>query len=686
MATDIHIAHPKTDEEILNKVTEFRRVGSDDSFDQHDRMILADNFVIGKQWDDVDVELARHDKKFTLTINITKPQINQVSGSEIQNPQDFIIKNTISGAATTARVLTALVKQVADSEQARYEKSGMFRSGISSGQGCIGVFIDKTEDPKHANLAIKKLNEHNVLFDPQAESYDQNTKGTGGQYVIWDEPVPKEELETEYPKKKDELVAGGSTSVFGLALGNVKAIINWAVRGTRGRDNDGLSFGSRARAGSDNFGKTRYWKTHTFWKEYKTCIQWYDNRKSELEAMFLCKDDQIKAARAITKENPETFSIEEVNSFIMHHTITSRGVFLEDRVDELNGVQMFPIVPYWPYHINGYKSGIAEDLIGVQQEINWSRSMTLNQVKQMSYPPVIIGEDTSGDKADELRTMLQGGKRAIIDKSQYGGEIEFVKQPEIPTTEFITQTALNNVKTITGRLDVPETDQKSLSGKAKIVDVQKTQQGSMSVFSNYNYSLSILGNLIVDIIRKNDIFSEDEILATVDGDDLIDEELLEVAKGIVLDQITQQGQQVPEQPEPLNPIRMRNTDLETQAKLMDLFNAEMDAFQEFVEGVEAAAVPIAKDLLINLIRNKKIGKYSTKITMSPMSETMRMIKAAETFELQKLLLDSGDVGLDGDDLIEATDVPNKEKLRAGRDKKLASIAAAQPDVAVARSA
>ncbi|KKL15524.1 hypothetical protein LCGC14_2504770, partial [marine sediment metagenome] len=34
---------------------------------------------------------------------------------------------------------------------------------------------------------------------------------------------------------------------------------------------------------------------------------------------------------------------------------------------------------------------------------------------------------------------------------------------------------------------------------------------------------------------------------------------------------------------------------------------------------------------------------------------------------------SGDVGLDGDDLIEATDVPNKEQLKLGRKSLMAAV-------------
>ena len=715
------VAHPVSDEEILNKVQEYRRRGSNDSCDQYDRMRKSEDFVIGEQWAPEVRAQAESDGRFTLTIPVIKPQINQISGAEIQNPQDFIIRNTQESAATTARILTALVKQVADTEHARFEKSGVFRSGISSGQGCFGLFVDKVTDPKHANLTLRKLNEHHVLFDSNAESYDINRAGTGCEYVIYDEPVPKYELEQEYPKKKDELVSGGSSSAWGTTIGFVRGIIDWQLNRRNRSNNSYGCFGSRPRTGEDTLEKTRYWKTHTWWKEYKTCIHWYDNRKSELDSMFLCRDEEIKAAKKITKEAEEAakinaaalteqmlqqgidpnipdaqqaiqaagtpaFSIEEVDSFIMHHTITSRDVFLEDRKDEFKGVQMFPVVPFWPYHINGYKSGIAEDLIGTQEEINWTHSMALNQVKQESYPPVLITDDSSGNKKDELRDILQGPGRAVIDKSDYGGDVEFANQPQLPTAEVFTQQAMTNVKIITGRLDVPDRDDRSLSGRAKLVDVQKTQQGSMSVFTNYNYTLSILGNLIVDVIRKNDIFSEDEIVATVDGDDLIDEELFAAAKQIVLQQIEQAGGQIPDPPEQPDPVLARSATPEIQSRMLQVFQDEMKVYEEFVNGVEEAAKPIAQDLLLGLIKNMKIGKYNTTMTMSPMSETMRAIKAEETFELNKVLLDSGDVGLDGDDLIEATDVPNKEKLRAGREKKMAQIREAEPSVSVSRSA
>ena len=671
MVTD-ELKHPKTDDEILRKVIQLRADGVSGSANFFDRMRKAEDFVIGEQWDPEVKEAARLKRKFTLTIPIIRPQIKQIAGAEIQNPQDFIIENTQGGAAAVARILTALTKQAADSERVRYEKSQMFESGLSSGQGAIGVFINKIDDPKHANLRIERLVEHNTMVDPNCLAYNPNKQSTGAKYIIWEEWVDKELVEAEYPDKKRDLEARSSQSFLEVVAGNITGIIDWMTGRTSSGKKTG-SFSARERADVEVMAKSRYLKSHTWWREPKKCVHWYDKRETELDSKFLHKASKIKAARRATKENPDIFEIEEVVSYVIHHTIRVGDTFLEDRVDELNGVQMFPIVFFWPYWVNGHKSGIAEELIGTQEEINWTHSMALNLVKQIANTGYRIKSDTTGDYADWLK--VHGGEDGIVlVEDSGGGKIEKLEPSPFPVYERFTQQAMDNVKTITGRLDLPERDPKALSGKAKYIDVQKTQQGSMSLLLNWNYTLAILGDLIVDIIRKNDIFSEDEMRAIVDKDDMLDEELLDKAKGIIINQIRQRGGRIISQPQPLNPIRVRNAPPEQQAQMLEAYQKEVKLFQQFVEQVEQAARPVAEDILFGLIHNMKIGRYNTKVTTSPMAETMRAIKSIEVFALQESLLKAGDVGLDGEDLIEATDVPNKEQLKLGRQKKMEALA------------
>lgn len=705
--TDIQ-THPKTDDEILRKVQQMRSDGVSGSSNFFDRMRIAEDFVIGEQWEPGIKEAARLKGKFTLTIPIIKPQIKQIAGAEIQNPQDFIVENTRDGTAVIAKILTALTKQAADSERVRYEKSAAFESGLNTGQGVMGVFKDKTDDPRHANLRIEKLNEHNCLVDPNATSYNINKRMTGAKYVIYEEWVDMEEVEAEYPDKKNDLSAGGNQSFLEVVAGNISGIIDWMTGRRNARESS--AFSSRERTDIEVMTKNRYKVIHTWWREPKKAVHWYDNRESEIDSKFLIKNDEIKAAKDATKAAEEAaktnvekiiatakqngipikdprvqeaieqagrpvFAIEEVNSFVMHHTIRVGDTFLEDRVDEFNGVQMFPLVFFWAYWINGYKSGVSEDLIGTQEEINWTHSMALNLIKQIARSGYKIKSDPQGDFVEWLGA--HGGEDGlVIDESRGDGKVDQIDPPSFAGAQYeqFTKNAMDNVKTITGRLDLPERDPKALSGRAKFLDIQKTQQGSMSLLNNWFYTLAIMGDLIVDIIRKDDIFSEDEIREIVDSDDLIDLEILDQAKGIIINQIREQGGQIPEAPEQPNPIRMANAPVELQAQMLDKFREETEIFGQFVNQVEQAAIPLAEEILLKLIKSMKSGKYSTKVTTSPMSETMRTIKAIEVFELHTTLRESGDVGLNPDDLIEATDIPNKEQMKEGRKELIQNVA------------
>lgn len=671
MADTDDLVHPKTNDEILRKVIGFRSDGVSGDSNFYDRMRRSEDFVIGgdSQWEPAVLDANRRKGKFSLTIPIIKPQINQVAGSEIQNPQDFIVENTREGTAAVARILTAIAKQAGDSERVKFEKSQAFRSGISSGQGVLGIFIDKTEDPRHANLRIERLVEHNCMVDPNAMSYNPNKVNTGAKWMIYEEPVDKEMVEAEYPHKKDELSARGGTFWGAVMAGDVAGAIDWMTGRRSAKETS--SFGTRDRTDVEVMTKSRYLKNHTWWREPKTCVHWFDKRENELDARFLCKDEEIAAARKSVKDNPEIFSIEEVTSFVIHHTIRVGDTFLEDRVDELNGVQMYPLIFFWPYWVNGHKSGIAEDLIGTQEEINWTHSQAMNFIKTMANPGAVIGGDAGGEYADWLAANMSTDN-VIIDKEKAGGYFERLEPASFPTFETFTQLAMNNVKTITGRLDLPETDPKALSGRAKAIDVQKSQQGSMAVFSNWNYSLAIFGDTLIDIIRKNDIFTDEEIREIVDVEDLIDTEFMAQAVQMVTQQMEQLGVKLPDPPTPVNPDLLQTAEPVVQQTMINSIQEEAQLYQQVQQQINQLAIPLAQGMLIDSIQTMKRGKYSTKVTISPMAETMRQIKAIEVFELQKVLRETGDVGLDGDDLIDSIDAPNKEQLKLGRQRNLAA--------------
>ena len=656
-------------DEIMDKCKKFRDDGITGSASLYDRMRKAGDFRNGKQWDPA-LKAANDAKgKFCLTVPLVKPTILQVVGSEIQNPMDVKVRNTKNGSATVANILTALAKHARDSEKVRFQSSMRFEAGLSKGVGVMGYFIDKSEDPRHGNMRIEKLNEFEVCFDPNCKVYDPNARRVGCQYVIWEPWVIKEEVEEEYPSKKTELKALGSGKTTGMVLGAVSAFIDWMV----GVDSQrGTTLGGIEREDIESLEKYRYQVCHTWWIEPKRCILLYDEQMSELDSILITKDAEIAKVKKAVDSGSGRYSFEEVVRPVMHHTIRVGDVFLEDRVDELNGVQMFPLVPFYAYFDNGHKSGMAEDMIGSQEALNWATSMTCNIMKQLANTGW-IGKKI-GDVYKRFLETSGGDDGVILEKDKCGGELEKVKPNEFPVglAAFGLEMKENLKLTTNVRTEDPSTDKDRVMG-AIALKQQAAMTGHASVFMNHKYTLVIEGNLLIEIIRNNGIYSEDEIRAIVDEEELIDANLMDQARNMVIEQLNEAGYKLPEDAQAPDMNILGKFDPEIQQASMNNYQQQREAMARLYLYIDQAARPVAEQMLMEEIKDIKKGKYNTKVTMSPMAPTHRIAKAAELFELNKVLVENQQMPIGRKLLVDATDVDNKDEINAEGEQRMAQM-------------
>ncbi len=664
----------ESEQKTLEKVKKMRSDGISGSDDLFDRMIKADDFRSGAQWEPVLRQSMEDKGKFALTVPLIKPQIKQMVGTEIGNPRQIKVNPTRSGTDSVAKLLTSLAKQVFDAEKMQFEKSQCFEAGIAIGQGVMIATKDKTEDPKHSNIKIERVIEHEVLFDPTCVIYDINHRDQGCKFVIWEPWVDKDLVKAEYPGKKTELNAmGHSTLGEGVIFGVVNTVIDWMTGRRRQHDK---SFTQNTRTDTDVLTRSRFKMNHTFWREPKKCVWWFDNRESEMDARLLMEDKQIATARKSAKDNPDTFSVEDVICNVMHHTIRVGDVFLEDRINEWNTL-MYPVFVFWPYLENGNKGSLTEDLIGTQEEINWLHSQSLNMIKLLPNTGYIIEGDPHGEYKEWLEA--HGGEDgAVLERNRAGGFIEKIKQNELPIAmTVVEQNAQENMKKISNLRTEDPTTAKDRVASAIALKQQNSLKGSASVFRNWDWTSSIQADFIIEVIRNNDIFSEDEIREIVDREDLIDDEFMEFARQLVISQLEQQGITITP-PADIDVAALQNASPDAQQIMINQAQEELRIFNELQQIVNNEARPIAEGMLLDSIRSMRKGKYSTKVSLSPLSETMRLIKSVELFELHKILIEGGDIGLDGDDLIDGTDVDNKEQLKEGRNKKIQQLQQQQP--------
>ena len=637
---------------------DFRATGEKGNKNTFQRMTKCERFKIGKQWDKDVLKFNKSRRKHSLVINRILPVVLQVSGNEVQNPRSIKVHNVKAGTQTIANILTGLSRHVMDGEgnNGQYKKSQMFDDGITTARGWLGIDIDFEHDPIKGNLSVKDYDPFMVLVDPAATKYDLNATEGGAKYIIVDEWVDKGQLEAQYPEQKDHLI-GADYTTRRESSGPFSRVMNYMFSNSvSAKTTDDYRDQSQLDNPISSKGDHSYRRSVTWWKEWKKGL--YVQRKDDpLSFMTITGVKEMANAKRMAEENPDRVRIVTKDRKgrplvvpVLNKTTMVGNWILEHEEDPFNGMSRFPLVKYSPYFAHGYEFGIVENLIDPQQQVNWSWSMELNLIKLLSNTGWVV-KKTLGTMKRWLET--HGGEDGIVlEEDKFGGGIRKLEMNKFPKgLDIMTEKGSRHISEIANvRTEQPQFDAKNMSGRAIALKQQSSMTGSAQLFSNYDYTVRLFGDLMVDMIRRTDVFSEDEIRAIIDEDDLIDARLLEEARQIITSMLGQVGYEIPSAPDVTVP---ENID-----------SAEVEAFQQLTSQLESEARRIAQQLIYKEITNIGKGRYGTKVDQMAMGPTMRIQQSIETFELNKALLDSGQPGVARRLLIEATDVPNKEEIIA----------------------
>lgn len=656
-----------TNDELVEKMLEFRADAEEGNRPTFDRMSKCERFKVGNQWDP-DVR-SRNDskRKFSLTINRVLPTVNQITGMEVQNPRDVQVLNKKGGSRVLANLLTALTKHTLDLSHTQRQKSMMFDDGVTTARGWIGADKDYSQDPHKGDIVIKKYDPFMVLPDPNRSHYDLNVDS---KYVIVDEWVDKEKLEKQKPSKKNDLMNTSYSVPTGS--GRFSRIVNFMFnRQTPGsvqddyRDHqDDEVEGKVSTVEKYSYRKSTYW-----WKKWQTaCI--LQRIDDPLNFNIYTKSSDMSAARIVARKNPDKVRFIDkdreglpLTIGVLKKTVLIGNVFWSHDDNPLNGVNLFPIVPFCPYFQNGYEFGIVQNLIGPQEQINWSWSMELNLIKKLANAGWRISKATAKWK-DWLKSHgTEDG--IVIEESNFGGKVDKMELNKFPVGfDIMTEKGSRHIAEISNvRLESPQTDKDRVASAIRLKQASAFT-GNATLFSNYDFSMEIFGGLIVAMIRKCDVFSEEEIRAIVDEEDLIDRELMDQARQIIIGGLEQAGVKMPEPIEAPDMNLLQSLPQELQQMQMNEYQEIMASDQALSRAIDNAARPIAEQLLIGELNKLNKGRYDTKVALAPMAETMRAIKAIETMELNKCLIDSGHQPLSRRRLIEVVDPVNKDLILA----------------------
>jgi hypothetical protein len=197
---------------------------------------------------------------------------------------------------------------------------------------------------------------------------------------------------------------------------------------------------------------------------------------------------------------------------------------------------------------------------------------------------------------------------------------------------------------------------KSQSGIALYRQQIKGTKLALPMMSKFAQTRQQLYDGVCDLIRYTDIYSEDEIIAIADEEDLIDKRLIEMAQKYI-----GPPPQPPKQPNPaalqllaeLDKKRGTNGAVAVQTNLQRV----MEKYQKNITNYEEILRAVARHILIQELKSIAFGKYGSKVSSTINSETTRLAMFQMMLEARK----SG-IMIPDDLIIEQSDWPNKEKI------------------------
>ena len=455
------------------------------------RATLAFDFYKGKQWDSDVVEKLNRESRPALTLNKIKPIMRIISGWQRQNRQDLQVLPRRGGIRPLAEVFTELMKYFYDVSRADWENSMMFFDGAICGKGWLALDIDYSKDPLNGDLILKRERPMMIYEDPHSQRYDLSD----AKFIIRTYWADKEQIEQEFPKAKQD---------FGLA-----AVDSKEREPITGVETEGYQPGGEFK----EYEKYRYLVKEYYWREYVKQRIVVNLNNLEFE---VAKINDEKAQKLV-ETFPHIRIVDRVMPILNLTTVVGK-LILQDIKDPFDGISMFPLIRFCDEWIDGYIKGEVDDLIDPQKEHNKRRSQALHLLNTAAHSGYIGDADAlSHDMEQKLKEM--GSSPGLFIKVNPGKRFDRIEPGSLSTghiaLEKLAEDDLKKISNINADL-LGATPERQESGRAMMIRKQQGLLGVENVFDNFQFTQQILGETILEFIRKSDVLSEEEIMAIVE--------------------------------------------------------------------------------------------------------------------------------------------------------------------------
>jgi hypothetical protein len=320
---------------------------------------------------------------------------------------------------------------------------------------------------------------------------------------------------------------------------------------------------------------------------------------------------------------------------------------------------LYPLIRFSPHFMDGECMGIVRNLISPQQEENKRRSQALHLINSAANSGWLMDEKAlSPDQYTRLEHM--GSRPGILIEKKPGAFLERIEPAQLSIGHIqLAQMAGKDIKEISGvnqeRLGYES--KSGTSGRALALQQRQGAQVTAPIMERWDYTLRLVGDLVVCLVAQADIYTDEEIKSIVGRDERLSAEIEEEAQK----QVMSSGLPEPgEQPPPPGPELAQLAPDDQQAVVSAFQQAQADWQRKAVLWQQAIAK--AGDLiLMKQIRDARTGRYGVKVSESAASPTTRLAHFQELMEVAKLFPGA----IDPAAIIKASDIANKDEILRG---------------------
>lgn len=640
--------------------------GSFKKSNQKARAALSQDFYRGAQWTQAEYGIYRSKGVEPITINRCKPTIRSISGTQRQNKRDIKVRPLREGTESVAKVLTALCKH-AVGPQGEYVFSEMFKDGLVKTEAYLRLGINKFTSPG-GDIEVSNRSLFNVDVDPGAVEYDLNKSA---KFLIDRDWKDKEEIDFKYPDKAEEISNG-------IGLSNEDddptGVIAYLCDDDQVDDYDEVS-----NDGTVNRRKYRYLVREIWWKEKTQGLRVLDQATGQSRVI----SGELLKKHGKRLEGDARWATSHEAGVTLHRTVMVGKVVLEDETnpfgDRITDIPYFRFSPDWD---DGYAMSAIEDIISLNREENINRTLATRYLGQTTNSGWIV--DKGSPKA--LKRLEQFGTRngIVLLKSDYGSIDKIKPNPLSAGHMILSDQSAKDIKDISGVNDemLGINNNKIISGKAIQLRERSGMRTNEPLFDNCDRTLQLFGTMLVQLITKLNIYTDDEIRAVVSESDLLDLKMLQKAHA-ELTQSVGGDLPLPATPEELapRPNMMAMVQPEDQQMVFEGIKTGIRAAQMYAEQYPAlkqnwdeVIKQHAIEMLLKELRDDKVGQYGIVVLLSASAPTVRM---QNMLELEMIQDKYGMVPPDV--FIDATELTNKDEIKAGiQAMRQAQAQAAQP--------